>query len=71
LWCGTYSGRSNEPSHHIPYLYALAGAASRTQSYVRNISAANYNSTPNGLSGVNYDFAALTSDVHVETSPIL
>ncbi|KAG6839898.1 hypothetical protein C0991_010551 [Blastosporella zonata] len=39
------------PSHHIPYLYALAGAASKTQERVRQIAQANYNNTPNGLSG--------------------
>jgi putative alpha-1,2-mannosidase len=42
-----------KPSHHIPYLYALAGAASKTQERVREIAKANYNNTPIGLSGVN------------------
>ncbi|KAJ7733323.1 glycoside hydrolase family 92 protein [Mycena metata] len=48
---GGHNDHSNEPSHHIPYLYALAGAASKTQERVREIAAANYNSTPTGLSG--------------------
>ncbi|KAJ4488811.1 glycosyl hydrolase family 92-domain-containing protein [Lentinula edodes] len=42
---------TNEPAHHTPYLYALAGAASYTQEQVREIAKSNYNNTPNGLSG--------------------
>ncbi|KAJ3853661.1 glycoside hydrolase family 92 protein [Lentinula lateritia] len=42
---------TNEPAHHTPYLYALAGAASYTQERVREIAKSNYNNTPNGLSG--------------------
>jgi predicted alpha-1,2-mannosidase len=30
-------GMSNQPSHHIPYLYAAAGAPSKTQAAVREI----------------------------------
>lgn len=30
-------GMSNQPSHHIPYLYAAAGAPSKTQAVVREI----------------------------------
>ncbi len=41
-----------QPSHHIPYLYALSGAAFKTQERVREIALANYNDTPDGLSGV-------------------
>jgi hypothetical protein len=41
-----------QPSHHIPYLYALSGAAFKTQERVREIALENYNSTPDGLSGV-------------------
>ncbi|KAJ7227934.1 glycoside hydrolase family 92 protein [Mycena rebaudengoi] len=48
---GGHNEHSNEPSHHIPYLYALAGAASRTQERVREIAKANYDNTPAGLSG--------------------
>ncbi|KAJ7775658.1 glycoside hydrolase family 92 protein [Mycena maculata] len=48
---GGHNDHSNEPSHHIPYLYVLAGAASRTQERVREIAKANYNNTPTGLSG--------------------
>ncbi|KAJ6473124.1 glycosyl hydrolase family 92-domain-containing protein [Mycena sanguinolenta] len=48
---GGHNDHSNEPSHHIPYLYALAGATSKTQERVREIAQANYNNTPIGLSG--------------------
>ncbi|KAF8169034.1 glycoside hydrolase family 92 protein [Mycena galopus ATCC 62051] len=48
---GGHNDHSNEPSHHIPYLYALVGAASKTQERVREIAEANYNNTPTGLSG--------------------
>ena len=30
-------GMSNQPSHHIPYLYAAAGAPSKTQAVVREV----------------------------------
>ncbi|KAH9949159.1 glycoside hydrolase family 92 protein [Amylocystis lapponica] len=39
------------PSHHIPYLYALAGAASKGQERIREVAVGNYNSSVNGLSG--------------------
>ncbi|KIK68724.1 glycoside hydrolase family 92 protein [Collybiopsis luxurians FD-317 M1] len=42
---------TNEPAHHTPYLYALAGAASYTQERVREMAQINYNNTPDGLSG--------------------
>lgn len=42
---------SNEPSHHVPYLYAAIGYPSSTQKLVREIAEANYNCTPAGLSG--------------------
>ncbi|KAJ3492674.1 hypothetical protein NLJ89_g11184 [Agrocybe chaxingu] len=48
---GGHNDHSNEPSHHIPYLYALAGAAFKTQEKVREIALANYDNTPTGLSG--------------------
>jgi putative alpha-1,2-mannosidase len=41
----------DKPSHHIPYLYPLADAASRGQMRIRQIAQANYNATVNGLSG--------------------
>ncbi|KAJ3553633.1 hypothetical protein NP233_g12601 [Leucocoprinus birnbaumii] len=48
---GGHNQHTNEPSHHIPYLYSLAGAAFHTQERVRSIAAENYNNTPIGLSG--------------------
>jgi predicted alpha-1,2-mannosidase len=48
---GGHNDHTNEPSHHIPYLYALAGAASKSQSRIRHIAESNYNASVNGLSG--------------------
>ncbi|KAF9062715.1 glycosyl hydrolase family 92-domain-containing protein [Rhodocollybia butyracea] len=48
---GGWADFTNEPAHHAPYLYALAGAASYTQERVREIAQSNFNNTPNGLSG--------------------
>ncbi|KAF8638772.1 hypothetical protein AX17_001967 [Amanita inopinata Kibby_2008] len=48
---GGHNDHTNEPSHHIPYLYALAGAAYKTQERVREIATSDYNNTANGLSG--------------------
>lgn len=45
---------SFQPSHHIPYLYALARAASIGQERLREIVFANYNNSVDGLSGVSY-----------------
>ncbi|KAL0066690.1 hypothetical protein AAF712_006293 [Marasmius tenuissimus] len=44
---------TNEPSHHTPYLYALAAPefARSTQRRVRELAKANFNNTPEGLSG--------------------
>ncbi|PPQ82587.1 hypothetical protein CVT26_002249, partial [Gymnopilus dilepis] len=42
---GGHNDHSNEPSHHIPYLYSLSGAAWKTQEKVREIAIANYNNT--------------------------
>ncbi|KAF5347868.1 hypothetical protein D9758_013818 [Tetrapyrgos nigripes] len=48
---GGWADFTNEPAHHTPYLYALAGAPTHAQERVRQIARTNYNSTPNGLSG--------------------
>ncbi|KAG9309751.1 glycoside hydrolase family 92 protein [Chiua virens] len=48
---GGHNDHTNEPSHHIPYLYALAGAASKSQTRVRQIATSDYNATISGLSG--------------------
>ena len=47
---GQYA-HGNEPSHHITYLYALAGRPSRTQELVREIFDTQYKPTPEGLCG--------------------
>ncbi len=47
---GQYA-HGNEPSHHIAYLYAYAGAPWKTQERVRQIIDSLYNATPEGLSG--------------------
>jgi len=41
----------NEPSHHLSYLYAMAGAAWKTQQHVREILETQYADTPAGLPG--------------------
>ena len=41
----------NEPSHHIPYLYALAGRPDKTAETVRKICSELYGASPDGLCG--------------------
>lgn len=47
---GQYA-HGNEPSHHIAYLYTLAGAHHKTENVVRQITSTLYNDTPEGLCG--------------------
>ncbi len=47
---GQYA-HGNEPSHHIAYLYAMAGEAEKTQARVYEIMNTQYQNTPEGLSG--------------------
>jgi predicted alpha-1,2-mannosidase len=47
---GEYA-HGNEPSHHVAYLYAEAGAPSKTQSRVRDIMKSLYNDSHEGLCG--------------------
>jgi len=51
--------QGNEPSNHHPYLYPFAGAAWKTQYWVRKV-AALYNNTPSGIPG-NDDCGQLAS----------
>ncbi|MHB1767368.1 MAG: glycoside hydrolase domain-containing protein [Phycisphaerae bacterium] len=51
--------QGNEPSNHIPYLYPFAGAAWKTQYWIRKVLAL-YNNTPNGIPG-NDDISQLSS----------
>ncbi|PIL36322.1 hypothetical protein GSI_00010 [Ganoderma sinense ZZ0214-1] len=48
---GGHNDHTNEPSHHIPYLYSLADAASKSQERIREVAKDNYNNSVNGLSG--------------------
>lgn len=43
--------QSNEPSHHMPFLYNYAGTPWKTQEQVREILLSCYNTTPEGLCG--------------------
>ena len=47
---GQYA-HGNEPSHHIPYLYALAGRPDKTEAAVKKIMNTLYSSRPDGLCG--------------------
>ena len=47
---GNYA-HGNEPSHHVAYLFALAGQPARTQELVREIVTTQYHPTPEGLCG--------------------
>ena len=47
---GQYA-HGNEPSHQIAYMYNYAGAAPKTQKFVREILNTLYDDTPEGLSG--------------------
>ena len=51
---------SNEPSHHIPYLYTALGVPSKTQRIVRTILAEAFSANPDGLDG-NDDCGQLSS----------
>jgi len=48
---GGHNDHRNEPSHHIPYLYALAGAPSKAQARIRSLASEDYNDTVFGLAG--------------------
>jgi predicted alpha-1,2-mannosidase len=47
---GQYA-HGNEPCHHVPYLYALAGAQYKTALRTRQLMAMQYDNTPEGLCG--------------------
>ena len=51
--------QGNEPGNHIPYLYPFAGAAWKTQYWIRKVLAL-YNNTPAGIPG-NDDIGQLSS----------
>lgn len=47
---GMYA-HGNEPSHHVTYLYSLAGKPARTQELIRQIFDMHYKAKPDGLCG--------------------
>ena len=47
---GQYA-HGNEPSHHVAYLYAMAGRPERTQELIRQIFETQYRPEPDGLCG--------------------
>ncbi len=51
LFAKGYYDHGNEPSHHIAYLYALAGHPEKTQKQVRAIVDSQYKDGPNGIAG--------------------
>jgi putative alpha-1,2-mannosidase len=48
---GGHNDHTNEPSHHVPYMYAAVGYPSSTQNLTRDIAWHNYNATSAGLGG--------------------
>ncbi|WP_220795018.1 GH92 family glycosyl hydrolase [Gluconacetobacter sacchari] len=48
---GNYDWHSNEPSHHVPYLYDFVGQPWKTQARVREIMRTEYADTVSGLDG--------------------
>lgn len=50
-FAGGHNDHTNEPSHHVPYMYAAIGYPSSTQNLTRSIAFDNYNATSAGLGG--------------------
>ncbi|KAJ5344695.1 Alpha-1-2-mannosidase [Penicillium brevicompactum] len=48
---GGHNDHTNEPSHHVPYLYSALGYPHRAAEVIRNVAWANYNATSGGLGG--------------------
>jgi predicted alpha-1,2-mannosidase len=48
---GGHNMHSNEPSHHVPYLYSMIGHPNSAAEHIRRIAWDNYNNTSAGLSG--------------------
>src|SRR3546814_8410426 len=59
----------NEPSHHVAYLYAYAGAPWRTQARLKQILESQYKPTPDGLSG-NDDLGQMSARSEEHTSEL-
>lgn len=48
---GGHNDHTNEPSHHVPYLYSVLGYPHRAAETIREIAWTNYNATSGGLGG--------------------
>jgi len=48
---GGHNMHSNEPSHHVPYIYSLIGHPNSAADRIRRIAYDNYNTSSAGLSG--------------------
>lgn len=48
---GGHNEPSNEPSHHVPYLYSALGFPHKAAETIRQVAWDNYNTTSGGLSG--------------------
>ncbi|KAJ5521068.1 hypothetical protein N7463_001521 [Penicillium fimorum] len=48
---GGHNDHTNEPSHHVPYLYSALGYPNHAAETIRDIAWANYNTTSGGLGG--------------------
>jgi predicted alpha-1,2-mannosidase len=59
-FAGDHNDHTNEPSHHVPYLYSALGYPSDTARTLREIAWENYNATSAGLSG-NEDLGQMSS----------
>lgn len=57
---GGHNEQSNEPSHHVPYLYSALGYPAQSADVIREIGWDNYNATSAGLSG-NEDLGQMSS----------
>lgn len=57
---GGHNDQTNEPSHHVPYLYSVLGYPNRAAEVIREIAWLNYNTTSGGLSG-NEDLGQMSS----------
>ncbi len=59
-FAGGHNNHTNEPSHHIPYLYDYSGRPWRTQELVRQTAEGSYRHAPDGLPG-NEDCGQMSS----------
>ncbi|KAJ5937618.1 hypothetical protein N7454_003960 [Penicillium verhagenii] len=48
---GGHNDQTNEPSHHVPYLYSVIGYPDRSAETIPSVAWDNYNATSAGLSG--------------------